>query len=265
MAGYRAKKRFGQNFLNSEQIARRIVGLLEPGFPIIEIGPGRGALTVPLAETGQPLMAVEFDRDLIDYLEKITADYENVTVVNADFLTFKPSENLTRFSVIGNIPYNITSPVIDWCIDRYDCLNQVVLMVQKELARRITSQPGGKDWSPLSIFTQLVFEAIYRFEVPPRAFTPPPEVTSAVIDLRPRPRELPADFAAFERVVRTSFQHRRKQLKNNLVPDIIPDDSTAYEIFQHTGLSRQSRAEEVSIDQFLKLTHYLVSRNMLTN
>jgi 16S rRNA (adenine1518-N6/adenine1519-N6)-dimethyltransferase len=260
---YRAKKRFGQNFLSSEQIARRIVELLEPGFPIVEIGPGRGALTVPLAEMGESLIAVEFDRDLINHLKKVTAGYGNVAVVNADFLTFEPPKDLVEFSLIGNIPYNITSPVIDWCLRYRNRLHQVVLMVQKELARRITSQPGSKDWSPLSIFTQLAFETEYRFEVSPRAFIPPPEVTSAVVDLRPRSRELPADYAAFERVIRASFRHRRKLLKNNLVPDIIPDDTAAHDILEHIGLSGRSRAEQVTIDQFLKLTHYLLSRNMI--
>src|SRR5512138_4014222 len=119
MPDYHAKKRLGQNFLTSEKIIHRIIELVapSPGQTIIEVGSGRGALTLPLAESGASLWAVEFDRDLIDHLDRLLIDYKNVTVLPRDFLAFDPEQyKLERFTIVGNLPYNITSPVIDWCI-----------------------------------------------------------------------------------------------------------------------------------------------------
>jgi len=153
---------------------------------IVEIGPGQGALTIPLAKSGARLVAVEFDRDLIDPLGKKLAKYPNSKVVQQDFLDFVPDESLGGFVLGGNIPYNITSPVIDWCIAQVDRLERVILMVQREMGKRIAGRPGTKDWSPLSIMTQLNFDVKYEFEVKPASFTPPPDVHSVVITMTPR-------------------------------------------------------------------------------
>ena len=266
MGRYRAKKRLGQNFLTSQQTIQQIIDLVDvkSGLPIIEIGPGRGALTVPLADTGATFIAVEFDRDLIGYLEKLTGSYPNATIVNTDFLKYEPDPDLyPRYILVGNIPYNITSPVIDWCTRYHGRLSQVVLMVQQELAARITSSPGSKDWSPLAIFTQLHFDARHCFNVSPEDFDPQPAVSSTVIELTTREFELPVDAIALDRVVRSAFKQRRKLLVNNLVvgTEIGPDQ--VREALDHVGLDRKCRAEQVSIDGFLKLTEYLTSRNMI--
>lgn len=262
MPDYHAKKRLGQNFLTSEKVIHRIIELVapSPGQTIIEVGSGRGALTLPLAESGATLWAVEFDRDLTDHLDRLLIDYKTVTVLPRDFLAFDPEQyKLERFTIVGNLPYNITSPVIDWCIRYHKRIDRAYFMMQREVANRITAAPGSHDWSPISIVAQLHFDLTCCFEVPPQAFTPIPEVVSAFVELRPMPLRTDVDFAALDKVVRASFQQRRKQLINNLVPNLLPDSETAKRVFQFLGLKETVRAEELSIDQFCKLTNHLLA------
>ena len=266
MAPYHPKKRLGQNFLESEDVIRRVVELVDAnaGATVIEIGPGRGALTLPLARTGVRLLAVEFDRDLISYLEKLTKKQINVEIINTDFLRYEPNpESIPRFTLVGNIAYNITSPVLEWCARYRDRISRVVLMLQKELAARVCSKPGSRDWSPLAVFTQLYFDVRYCFDVPASSFRPEPKVSSAVITLSAMERAIKTDLSSMQRVVRAAFRHRRKLLMNNLIPDIIPSASVAGEIAAELSLSDTCRAEEMSIDLFLKLTDCLISRNIL--
>jgi 16S rRNA (adenine1518-N6/adenine1519-N6)-dimethyltransferase len=264
---HRAKKRLGQHFLESQQIIDRIVEVLalRPGERVIEIGPGLGALTVPLAQTGAELIAIEFDRDVVPSLRKKLGSYAGCRVINADFLTFDPDPSLLpEFILAGNLPYNITSPVMEWCVRHRGRIQRAVFMVQRELGRRIAGRPPGKDWSPLSIHTQLHFDVRVCFDVPPEAFRPPPEVVSSVIELTPHDRYRVDYPKSFERLVRQSFQHRRKLLVNNLAPELLPDSESAAEALEEVGLSRTVRAEQVDIDLFLALTEYLVSRNLLS-
>ena len=266
MAPYHAKKRLGQNFLESEDVIRRVVELVDAKAEdtVIEIGPGRGALTLPLARTGAQVLAVEFDRDLIAYLEKLTGKFPNVEIINADFLRYEPDlDSIRRFTLVGNIAYNITSPVLEWCTRYRDRISRVVLMLQKELAARVCSKPGSRDWSPLAVFTQLHFDVRYCFDVPATSFRPEPKVSSAVITLSAMERTTETDLLSMQRVVRTAFKHRRKLLMNNLVPGIIPSASVAGEVAAELSLPDTCRAEEMSIDLFLKLTDCLVSRNIL--
>lgn len=262
MPEYHAKKRLGQNFLTSEKVIRRIMELVSPspGQTIVEVGSGRGALTLPLAESGATLWAVEFDRDLIDHLDRILLDFKNVTVLPRDFLTFDPDQHLLqRFTLVGNLPYNITSPVIDWCVKYHDRIDHAFFMMQREVANRLTASPGSHDWSPISIITQLYFDLTCCFEVPPHAFTPVPDVISAFVELTPIPLRTDVDLAALNKVVRASFQQRRKQLVNNLVPNQIPDGESARRILQFLGFRETVRAEELSVDQFCRLTNHLAA------
>ncbi|PWB75314.1 ribosomal RNA small subunit methyltransferase A [candidate division GN15 bacterium] len=260
MPTYHAKKRLGQNFLTSEKVIRHIIERVSPspGQTIVEVGSGRGALTWPLAESGATIWAIEFDRDLIDYLDRLLMDHKNVTVLERDFLAFDPDQyNLDRFALVGNLPYNITSPVVDWCIRYHDRITAAYFMMQREVADRLTAAPGTHDWSPISISAQLHFDLTCCFEVPPHAFTPIPEVVSAFVELKPIPVRSDIDMQALDRVVRGSFQQRRKQLVNNLVPNLIPDAESARRILQVLGLRETVRAEELSIDQFCRLTNHL--------
>lgn len=261
MAGYFAKKRLGQHFLTSEKIVKRMVELIGPKADqtIIEVGPGRGVLTLPLAESGANLWGIEFDRDLIRGLERMLDPYKNATLLSKDFLAFHPEDyDLQSFVLVGNLPYNITSPIIDWCIRYRDRIQMAVFMVQREVAWRITGSPGSKDWSPIGIFTQLYFDATYCFDVPPHAFMPPPEVDSAVIKLEPWPVAPKVDVDKMEKVVRAAFTQRRKTLLNNLVPGLVADNTRAKMIFAELGLTERSRAEELTIAQFAKLSELLI-------
>lgn len=261
MAEYHAKKRLGQHFLTSEKIVTRMVDLIGPKADqtILEVGPGKGMLTLPLAESGANLWAVEFDRDLINPLERMLDKYPNTTLLNKDFLAFHPEDyDLQRFVLVGNLPYNITSPIIDWCIRYFDRIQMAVFMVQREMAWRITGSPGSKDWSPLGIFTQIHYDATYCFDVPQHAFTPPPEVVSAVIKLEPWPVVPKFDLEKMEKVVRAAFTQRRKTLVNNLVPNIIADVARLKIILAELNLAENCRAEEISIAQFAKLSERLI-------
>jgi len=266
MYALRPKKRLGQHFLKSPDIVRKIIDLVCPqaGQTIVEIGPGRGALTLPLVESGAEVVAVEFDRDAAQYLIRRSAKQSNLQVVNQDFLKFEPDRlGLTEFTLVGNLPFNITSPVIDWAISHRSMIERACFMVQKEMAARLSAAPSSKDWSPLSIFTQLHFEVVHCFDVAPEHFQPRPKVTSTVITLTPKEKIMIKRSAQFEKVVRTSFRHRRKLLVNNLVPDIIPQAQVAREVLHELGLPENCRAEQLTTAQFLTLTERLVAHKIL--
>ncbi|MBU8932846.1 MAG: 16S rRNA (adenine(1518)-N(6)/adenine(1519)-N(6))-dimethyltransferase RsmA [candidate division Zixibacteria bacterium] len=266
MPGYHAKKRLGQNFLKSREIIERIVELVAPtqGDSIIEIGPGRGSLTLPLAESGASITAVEFDRDVIGYLEKLLRKWPNAKIVNQDFLSFDPGEaGEGPHKLIGNLPYNITSPALAWVTENRKSVHRAVFMVQKEVGQRVAASPGNKNWSPLSIFTQLSFDVHLCFDVAPEHFQPPPKVTSCVIELTPIKKPVAVVHEQlFERVVRTGFRQRRKLLSNNLAPDLLPDTGSVRKLLAQAGLAEDVRAEEVSIAGFLKLTECLAVISM---
>ncbi len=265
MGGYRAKKRLGQHFLTSDDIIRQIVDSISPkaGDRIIEVGPGRGALTVGLAESGAQVTAVEFDRDMIERLNDTVGKQPNVTIIQADFLMYEPNRaGFPSFKLIGNLPYNISSPVLDWCAHHTDRIDRAVFMVQREVAHRVASTPGGKDWSPLAIFMQLLFDIRLLFDVSPKHFTPPPEVWSTVFELVPKKSRIEVPDG-FEKLVRAAFAQRRKTLVNNLVPDIGPDAEQIRKILLEMSLTPTIRAEQLSIDQFLTLTGILRANRLL--
>jgi len=266
MAKNYAKKRLGQNFLQSQEVIKKIVSVIspKPNETILEIGPGKGALTIPLAESGATILAVEFDVHLCRYLEKALTGKKNVSIIQKDFLQFIPAEyGLTSIKLCGNLPFNITSPVVEWIVHHRSIIKKAVLMIQREVALRLSSEPGGKDWSPLAIFTQLHFEINYLFSVSPKEFSPSPKVTSAVVELVPKESVEVEHYSQFEELVRASFKQRRKQLINNLVPAIVPTTKAAEEIFNQLGFQRNIRAEQIDTSQFLELTELLVQHNIL--
>ena len=266
MTGIRPKKRLGQHFLVSEKIVNSIVELISPtpNHAIVEIGPGQGALTWPLSKIGAKLMAVEFDRVLAAQLSRKFEKNSNVTILNQDFLKFEPqSKDLDKFILCGNLPYNISSPVIDWTVKNRNRVTKAVFMLQKEVALRLTSSAGSKQWSPLAILTQLYYDTKLCFSVSSDNFEPPPEVDSAVVTLHIKAEPEIINAVKFELLVRRSFKQRRKLLLNNLVPDVIPDSETAARIFMELGLGPKVRAEEIKSSKFLELTEKLVSLKIL--
>lgn len=266
MSGYRSKKRLGQNFLKSDKVIAEIVRLVNDGSEdtIVEIGPGRGALTRPLAESGLRLVAVEFDRDLAPRLRRELERYDNLSIIQQDILDFDPSAHgLESFAVAGNLPYNITSPVLEWVVERRRSIRRAVLMMQREVAARVAGSPGGKDWSPLSIFTQLHYDVEIAFTVPPGAFEPPPKVTSAVVVLTPHDSIRILHPDAFERIVRQSFAQRRKLLVNNLNPLVETTPSRLRHTLESLGLPANVRAEQMSIGDFTRLTDRLLDEGLI--
>ena len=266
MTDIRPKKSLGQHFLVSERIVNSIVELISatPEQTIVEIGPGQGALTWPLSKTGAKLIAVEFDRLLATKLSREFEKNSNVTVLNQDFLKFEPqSKELDEFILCGNLPYNISSPVIDWTVKNRNRVTKAVFMLQKEVALRLTSSAGSKQWSPLAIFTQLYYDTKLSLSVSPENFKPPPKIDSAVVTLDIIAEPKIKNAVKFEQLVRRSFKQRRKLLLNNLVPDIIPDSQGAAEIFMELGFGPKVRAEEIESAKFLELTEKLVSLNMI--
>jgi 16S rRNA (adenine1518-N6/adenine1519-N6)-dimethyltransferase len=243
--------------LIDDTVVDRIASLceLKRDDTVVEVGPGHGQLTVRLAASKAAVVAVEFDRDLIDSLKASVADRSNVTIVNEDFLRFVPQAE--RFVLAGNIPYNLTSPIIDWCLKYRDRIERAVLMVQKELAERICGSPGSKAWSPLSIMTQLSFDASEGFDVPPESFSPPPRVISTVIRLTPHAAPEIEDLGPLRKVLRAAFAHRRKILTNNLTSGLHLSAASARVLLETMHLPSDIRAEQLSIDQFLSLTEHL--------
>lgn len=266
MSTLRSKKRFDQHFLKSPDVIKDILELIDPqpGQTIVEIGPGHGALTLPLVASGADIVAVEFDRDAARYLSRRLANKSNLRIVNRDFLQFEPDDaGLSLFILAGNLPFNITSPVIDWAIEHQSMIERACLTVQKEMAARLAAIPNSKDWSPLSIFTQLHFEVVCCFDIAPEHFQPRPKVTSSVITLTPKEKVLIKHSAQFEKLVRASFRQRRKLLINNLVPAIVSRPQTIREILREMELPANCRAEQLTMSQFLILTERLTTHKML--
>jgi 16S rRNA (adenine1518-N6/adenine1519-N6)-dimethyltransferase len=205
-------RKLGQHFLRDSNILARIAAAACPApvKTLIEIGPGRGALTVHLIPLCERLVAVEIDHDLIAPLK---VRFPTVEVVEADVL----EADLASYgasTVVGNLPYYITSPIIERVLE-IEGLTSAVFLIQREVAERIAARHGKRDYGYLSAITQLVADVELLFTVPPGAFSPPPKVDSAVIRIVPKGQR-PADFAAVKRFLSTCFQHKRKTLRNNL-------------------------------------------------
>jgi 16S rRNA (adenine1518-N6/adenine1519-N6)-dimethyltransferase len=233
-------RKLGQHFLRDANILARIAAAAcTEGVPtLLEIGPGRGALTAHLVPLCERLVAIEIDHDLIAPLK---IRFPNIEVVESDVL----AANLADFgatAVVGNLPYYITSPIIERVLE-VPGLSSAVFLIQREVAERITARHGKRDYGYLSAITQLVADVELLFTVPPGAFSPPPKVDSAVIRLRPKANR-PPDFEAVKRFLSTCFQHKRKTLRNNLrllYPKI--------EQRPEAGL----RAEQLPVDKLMEL------------
>lgn len=217
------KKKWGQNFLSDPNIARKIVAAAgEISGPVIEIGPGQGALTGLLLASGQPYTGIEIDPALTAQLRERYGHLPNFRLIEGDFLTLDLAALAGAYPgppvVVGNIPYNITSPILFRLFDYADLLDQAVLMMQKEVAERLHAPVGTKAYGLLAINAQLFAEVEYRFTVPPHLFFPAPKVSSAVLRLRFRKgvQDQFSDFTFFRKILRHCFQHRRKMLRKSL-------------------------------------------------
>jgi 16S rRNA (adenine1518-N6/adenine1519-N6)-dimethyltransferase len=260
-----SKPKLGQNFLEDAQAIRRIVAALGDcsRSTVVEIGPGKGAVTGVLAEAAQHILAVELDPELARGL-RTHLPSERVTVVNEDVLAFDfEAANRAReqrLAVVGNLPYYITSPILLKLAASSASLDRAVLMMQREVANRVVAEPGSRDYGLLSVTVQMYGPVERLFTLPPGAFSPPPEVHSTVIRWRFAPRfaELGVQDAGFLSLVRRAFAQKRKTLANNLrAAGFAPE--TIQLALNRSAIGTQTRAEELSLERFAALSNALES------
>jgi 16S rRNA (adenine1518-N6/adenine1519-N6)-dimethyltransferase len=243
------KKRFGQHFLTDKSILRKIVRFarIGAGDTVLEIGPGRGALTRELAEAAERVIAIEIDRDLIAHLRSSMP--ANVEIIEGDALTVPFPGPHVR--LVGNLPYNVATPLFKRFIDDRARIRDVTVMIQKEVADRLAAPPGASAYGPLSVLIQYYANVKYGFTVPPGAFNPRPKVDSAVVrlDWTPAP-----DARPFTDFVHRVFSARRKKLANNLLSTFGSlDRAEVVRRLQTAGIDANARPEELSVDEFLRV------------
>ncbi|MBN8726496.1 MAG: 16S rRNA (adenine(1518)-N(6)/adenine(1519)-N(6))-dimethyltransferase RsmA [Xanthomonadales bacterium] len=253
------KKRFGQHFLHDGAILQQIVRAIgpHPGEALVEIGPGEGALTLPLLRAAGRLTVIELDRDLVPRLEAAARPIGALSIIHADVLEvdFRAIAPGRPLRVVGNLPYNISSPILFHCIEQLDAIEDMHFMLQKEVVERMAAPPGSKVYGRLSVMLQLACRVEPLLEVPPAAFRPPPKVDSAVVRLTPLPPEArpEVDPAAIARVVKAAFGQRRKTLANAL-GDIMPASRIAA-----CGIDPRTRAEQLAPGDFVTLARSLAA------
>ncbi len=248
------RKRFGQNFLVDDGIVHAIVDAIRPrpGETVVEIGPGLGALTRPLLERLPHLHAVELDRDIVARLQR-TWPPERLTVHAGDALKFDFGTLGDDLRVVGNLPYNISSPLLFHLMTFAPRIRDLHFMLQKEVVERMVAAPGTSDYGRLSVMLQRRFHMAWLLDVPPAAFDPPPKVDSAVVRLIPKtPAEIaPLDETLFARVVVAGFSQRRKTLRNTLGGLLKPAD------FSALGIDAGLRAEALPLADFEAIARHL--------
>lgn len=254
MSKVRAKKHLGQHFLRDLQVAEWIATSLE-GFGgsrnVLEIGPGMGVLTDFLVEKPWELTLIEIDKESVVYLREKYAKH-SLRIVEGDFLDnqYRTLYN-TPYAIIGNFPYNISSQIFFKVLEERHQVMEVVGMLQKEVAERITAKKGNKTYGILSVLLQAFYETAYLFTVPPEVFDPPPKVQSGVIQLkRNSVRELPCNEKLFFRLVKQAFHTRRKTLRNALKPMGLSDEFKGMDMLD-------LRAEQLGVEEFVYLTQKL--------
>ncbi|PYS52336.1 MAG: 16S rRNA (adenine(1518)-N(6)/adenine(1519)-N(6))-dimethyltransferase [Acidobacteria bacterium] len=261
------KKRFGQNFLADERVVERIVQEVSPRAceTIVEIGPGRGALTSRLIETTGRLVAIEFDRDLIPLLQEKFGERANFTLVEADALVtdlcalIKPATNAR---VVANLPYYISTAILQRLIEQRACLTEMVLMLQREVVERICAPPGSTERGFLSVSVEAYCLTETLFDVAPTAFRPVPKVWSSVVRLSVRPRIAVKveDESLLWRIVSAGFAQRRKTIFNNLrnapadMLSRIEDAGGATTVLENAGIESKRRAETLTLEEWARLT-----------
>jgi 16S rRNA (adenine1518-N6/adenine1519-N6)-dimethyltransferase len=259
--GHSARRRFGQNFLVAPGIIRKIVDAIAPraGDTVVEIGPGLGAITEPLLERIDHLQVVEIDRDLIARLRNRFPP-ERLTIHEGDALQFDfgALKGAGPLKIVGNLPYNISSPLLFHLVAFAPVVHDMHFMLQKEVVDRMVAEPGSKDFGRLSVMLQYHYHMERMFVVPPGAFNPPPKVDSAIVLMIPRvigtgtgTGEAAKDLALFARVVTAAFSQRRKMLRNTLREFISEPDLAAL------GIAPTARAEDIAVTDYVRLANSL--------
>ncbi|WP_020557909.1 16S rRNA (adenine(1518)-N(6)/adenine(1519)-N(6))-dimethyltransferase RsmA [Thiofilum flexile] len=260
----RTKKRFGQHFLQDTSIINSLVRAIYPKSEqqIIEIGPGGGALTFPLLDYVDHLEVVELDRDVIAWWQSQTDLNDKLTIHAQDALTidFKALARHDKIRVVGNLPYNISTPLIFHLLEQVDVIEDMHFMLQKEVVDRLVAVAGNKDHGRMAVMVQYWCETEFLFDVPPSAFSPPPKVDSAVVRLTPRRviKDPVQNTQKLSELVALAFAQRRKTLRNNL-KSIISDAG-----FEALGIDPSRRAETLEVSDFVRLTNYWLEQTALS-
>ncbi|HSN22552.1 MAG TPA: 16S rRNA (adenine(1518)-N(6)/adenine(1519)-N(6))-dimethyltransferase RsmA [Methylomicrobium sp.] len=252
------RKRFGQNFLHDQSVISNIMACISalPGQHWVEIGPGQGALTLPLLKTGVRLDVVELDRDLVELLKKKFAGQAQLKIHSADALKFDFSSLVRegeRLRIVGNLPYNISTPLMFHLLASASCIEDMHFMLQKEVVERLCAEPGNKQYGRLSVMIQYYCEAELLFDVPPESFAPAPQVMSSIVRLTPhnRPPVHIDNQENFNRVVTQAFSQRRKTLRNAL-KNLISDEA-----MRALSIDSGLRAESLTLQDFAAMSNML--------
>lgn len=260
MAEVKAAKHLGQHFLRDESVIAQLVAAIRPqqDVDIVEIGPGLGALTIPLLKARGCLTAIEFDPRVLSPLARDAEAHGALELIHADVLSveFAALNLKAPIKVVGNLPYNLSSPIIFHCLAQREHIQDMFFMLQKEVVARLCATPGSKAYGRLSIMVQLWCDTEALFDIPPDAFDPPPKVDSAVVRLTPcaEPAWPVSDFALFDQVVRSAFSQRRKMLRKSLSAWFSSADLIALDI------DPTARPESLSGEVFARLAHHLWER-----
>ncbi len=268
---FHPSKRLGQNFLTDQRIINRIVAALAPqnDETILEIGPGRGALTASLLEKAGSLVAIEFDRNLIPLLTERFSSRKNFKLVQSDALVTDVCEVIrpaTQVRVVANLPYNVATAILQRLIEQRHCVSEMVLMLQKEVVERITAEPGSGERGYLSVFVQTYCETEKLFDVAPSSFRPAPKVWSSVIRLKLRSQIAAEvkDEKLLWQVVSAGFAQRRKTILNNLrnapapLQEIVKSHGGASIVLCQAEVDLQRRAETLALEEWSRITNALV-------
>lgn len=249
-----AKKRFGQNFLTDQSIINSLIDAINP-LPdqvIVEIGPGLGALTKPLLRKIQHLHVVEIDRDIVSWMQKEYA-HDIITIHNVDALKFDFAQLGSRLRVTGNLPYNISTPILFHLLENLAHISDMHFMLQKEVVERMVAQPSTPAYGRLSVMLQYHLAMEYLITVPPEAFDPAPKVESAFVRCVPHVTKpfVADDVTLFAQLVMAAFGQRRKTIRNTL-KDFLSDED-----FTQLSIDSQLRAENLSVKDFVHISNYI--------
>jgi 16S rRNA (adenine1518-N6/adenine1519-N6)-dimethyltransferase len=266
-----AKRALGQNFLVDKRVVDRIIDAVQPKSDetIIEIGPGRGALTSRLVPNAGRVIAIEFDRDLVPQLRAQFSGSPNLEIIAADALTvdfYEIVRPAAAARVVANLPYNIATATLQRLIEQRRCISDMTLMLQREVVERITAEPGSSERRYLSVFVEAYCEGEKLFDVPPQAFRPAPKVWSTVMRLRVRPK-IAADVSDEKllwQVVSAGFAHPRKTILNNLrqahenIPDLLQKRGGASIVLCEAGIPPLRRAETFTLEEWALLVNAII-------
>ena len=249
---HKARKRFGQNFLVNQQVINQIVSTIAPKRmdSIIEIGPGKGALTFPLIDHLDHIHVIEIDRDLISLLQK--KSNKKITIHESDALVFNFDQFTKNIRIVGNLPYNISSPLLFHLLNYRNNIIDMTFMLQKEVVDRIVAAPGNKVYGRTSVIMQAFFDTELMFVVPKESFDPQPKIESAILYLKTKNEPLVQNLRPFEEIVKIAFSQRRKTLKNCL-KSVLNQSQTDIDLSQ--------RAEMLSVESFVTLMNDYEKQN----